>query len=68
MKIKIARVCLLISILLFVFGTMMLCDCVGMFVLSGIFSLISIKFGAKRVRVTGVVVLLLSLVVVFVMR
>jgi hypothetical protein len=67
LKIKVARVCLVTSILLFVFGTMMLCDCVGMFVLSGLFSLVTIKTGTKRVRVAGVVVLLFSLAVAVLM-
>jgi hypothetical protein len=58
MKTKIARVCLALSVLLFIFGMMMLCDCAGEFLLSGLFALVAVLVGAKRIRVASMVVLI----------
>jgi hypothetical protein len=68
-KIKGARICLVLSIILFVSGMMVLCDCTGMFVLAGIFSLLAVVFAtSKRVRITAGVMLLLSLIAALLMR
>jgi hypothetical protein len=62
MKVRAARVCLLLAALVLIFGAMMLCDCPGLFLLAVVLALVPVFAGARAVRVAGIVVLGVALV------
>jgi hypothetical protein len=62
-KLKVARVCFTVAIVLFISGAFIMCDCPGEYVLAAIFSGIALWLGTWRIRTWSALMLVASVAI-----